>query len=67
MPRGESLGLGEIRIGDPGDRDIGEPGQDVCVTGGDISGTYDADSGQWGHNPAYATFSCYQTKMFEGA
>ncbi|SDJ58733.1 hypothetical protein SAMN05421869_111135 [Nonomuraea jiangxiensis] len=36
------------------------------MTSGDISGTYDADSGYRGHNPAYATYSRDQTKMFEG-
>ncbi|MEO3871779.1 hypothetical protein ABGB18_23445 [Nonomuraea sp. B12E4] len=55
-----------IYVGDPSDRDIGEPGQDVGMTSGDISGTYDADANHRGHNPAYATSSRDQTKMFEG-
>ncbi|WP_246090523.1 hypothetical protein [Nonomuraea deserti] len=64
VPRGQGLGSVRIGVGDPGDRHIGESGQDVCVASGDISGTYDADAGHWGHNPAYATSGSHQTNMF---
>ncbi len=63
--RGQSLGPVGIGVGDSSDRDIGKAGQDVCVASGDISGTYDADTGHWGHNPAYATSRRNQTNMFE--
>ncbi|GAA3711507.1 hypothetical protein GCM10022224_091270 [Nonomuraea antimicrobica] len=65
MLRGQRLGPAEIGVGDSGDRHIGERGQYICMTGSDISGTYDADTGHWGHNPAYATSGSIQTKMFE--
>ncbi|GAA2206020.1 hypothetical protein GCM10009850_014780 [Nonomuraea monospora] len=65
MLRGQGLGPVEVCVGDPSDRDIGEPGQDVSMTSGDISGTYDADTGHRGHNPAYATSRRNQTNMFK--
>lgn len=65
MLRGQSLGPVGIRVGDSSDRDIGESGQDVCMASGDISGTYDADAGHWGHNLAYATSGRDQTNMFK--
>ncbi|GAA4909030.1 hypothetical protein GCM10023334_007050 [Nonomuraea thailandensis] len=63
--RGQRLGPAGICVGDSSDRDIGERGQDVSVTSGDISGTYDADTGHRGHNPAYATSRPNQTNMFK--
>ncbi|GAA3133710.1 hypothetical protein GCM10020001_065260 [Nonomuraea salmonea] len=65
MLRGQSLGPVGIGVGDPGDGHIGEAGQDICMASGDISGTYDADTGHWGHNPAYATCGLNQTNMFK--
>ncbi|MBB6555032.1 hypothetical protein HD593_009827 [Nonomuraea rubra] len=65
MLRGQRLGPVGIGVGDSSDRDIGESGQDVSMTSGDISGTHDADTGHRGHNPAYATSRPNQTNMFK--
>jgi hypothetical protein len=62
---GQSVGPAGICVGDSSDRDIGEPGQDLCMASGDISGTYDADTGQWGHISAYATPGGSQTKQVQ--
>ncbi|WP_236667122.1 MULTISPECIES: hypothetical protein [unclassified Nonomuraea] len=67
MPRRQILGSARIGVGDPGDRHVGESGQNVCMASGDISGAYDADAGHWGHNPAYATSGGHQTNMFISA
>ncbi|WP_246079939.1 hypothetical protein [Nonomuraea mesophila] len=67
VPRGQILGPARIGVGDPGDRHVGEFGQDVCMASGDISGAYDANAGHWGHSPAYATSDGHQTNMFISA
>ncbi|MEV5326086.1 hypothetical protein ACFMQL_21295 [Nonomuraea fastidiosa] len=63
---GEGPGPAGIGVGDSGDRDIGEAGQDIGMASGDISGTDDADTRFRGHDPAYATCGPNQTDMFEG-
>ncbi|HUR06416.1 MAG TPA: hypothetical protein VM347_27970 [Nonomuraea sp.] len=68
VPLGQSPGSSGICVGDSRDRHIGETGQHVRVTSGDISGTDDADTSSGGeHSPAYPTFTRNETNMFEEA
>jgi hypothetical protein len=66
VPLGQSPGSSGICVGDSRDRHVGETGQHVRVTSGDISGTDDADASSSGeHSPAYPTITWNETTMFK--